>query len=968
LDTLRQVVGVQEDVDAVFAILERLGEDVEPVVRAELMEQIPHIAMYSQEVPEYLVQVVPLHLLPLVVKFLTDKNNQVRKTSQAALLVLLEQGLVDKADVEEQVCPVIIKFTEADSLDDYRTEAVALLSKMAPMIGREMSERLFLERFAALCVDPLFHVRKVCAANFGDFSGVVGPESTEKILLPKFFYLCGDGVWGVRKACADVFMPVSCVCSPTVRQAELSPLFINLLRDQSRWVRMAAFQALGPFISTFADPLITALLHNENGEIIITDPDQLKIRLNLLEQSRLQAKTAGSPESQSTNAALQNSVNNNTNEDEANTANNNVVVMDEREEDEWSSQLVATSSPNKSVEERRAGLYFSAGRPDNADFSEFMYWREPVADLVDIDLDAEMTDVQQDVSAQLETVRQDLARLDVESSTDTLLEAPAPQEHQTETAEQEIVKDNTTEKTEFKEVNKMEEEEDKETKELSAVEQENSSSEKESSSSEKESSSSEQESSSIDQESSSSEKETSSKEHESSSNQQESSSSSNETSSSGEGTEGSSSNDGGSQESSSIEMFRGSGVEKEISDNISTFDPQNRWGSYSSLHSSRSSLDSRAADAHPPDPALPKGPPETDQAIVPQLLIDHYVSMIDPSRAQTVDNDIARHCAFSLPAVALTLGRSNWPLLLETYQTLANDMQWKVRRTLASSIHELGVILGEEVASKDLVPIFNGFIKDLDEVRIGMLKHLAEFLRLLQEKERREYLPKLEEFLKMDNERNWRFRLELADQLGLLVNLFPAEDVKAFLAPIALSLVQDRVAAVRCAATLVVSNMIQTHHSSLNTYLIAELVDKLANSSHWSRRQTFGVLCGELVKSIPYTAFSQDLLPHLLELAFDLVPNVRLSVARVLGRELPDEYYEDERLPCRDQIVSTLNQLASDRDTDVREAAASGLRVEARAPPKEESVEAVAPTVVVESEDKEGDEDEVPSWAQIASK
>ena len=58
---------------------------------------------------------------------------------------------------------------------------------MAPMIGREMSERLFLERFAALCVDPLFHVRKVCAANFGDFSGVVGPESTEKILVSLFY-------------------------------------------------------------------------------------------------------------------------------------------------------------------------------------------------------------------------------------------------------------------------------------------------------------------------------------------------------------------------------------------------------------------------------------------------------------------------------------------------------------------------------------------------------------------------------------------------------------------------------------------------------------------------------------------------------------------------------------------------------------------------------------------------------------
>ena len=65
-----------------------------------------------------------------------------------------------------------------------------------------------MSRFATLCTDPLFHVRKVCAANFGDFSGVVGAEATEKVLLPKFFYLCEDGVWGVRKACADVFMPV----------------------------------------------------------------------------------------------------------------------------------------------------------------------------------------------------------------------------------------------------------------------------------------------------------------------------------------------------------------------------------------------------------------------------------------------------------------------------------------------------------------------------------------------------------------------------------------------------------------------------------------------------------------------------------------------------------------------------------------------------------------------------------------
>lgn len=61
---------------------------------------------------------------------------------------------------------------------------------------------------------------------------------------------------------------------------------------------------------------------------------------------------------------------------------------------------------------------------------------------------------------------------------------------------------------------------------------------------------------------------------------------------------------------------------------------------------------------------------------------------------------------------------------------LLSCLQWKVRRTLAFSIHELAVILGDQLTAADLVPIFNGFLKDLDEVRIGVLKHLYDFLKV----------------------------------------------------------------------------------------------------------------------------------------------------------------------------------------------------------------------------------------------
>ena len=362
-----------------------------------------------------------------------------------------------------------------------------------------------------------------------------------------------------------------------------------------------------------------------------------------------------------------------------------------------------------------------------------------------------------------------------------------------------------------------------------------------------------------------------------------------------------------------MELFRPGTVQ--TSANISTFDPFDTTTTFrggasadterNNVFGSVDSSSSNSNNLNPPDPALPKGPPATLQSIVPQLLVDHYVSMIDPSRAQTVDNEIARHCAFSLPAVALTLGRSNWPLLKDTYEALASDMQWKVRRTLASSIHELGIILGEEAAGQDLIPIFNGFLKDLDEVRIGLLKHLADFLKLLKHSDRKEYLPRLSEFLKMDNERNWRFREELANQIGHLVMLFSPDEVKEHLSPIALVLLKDKVSSVRQSSVNVHTNILKyllhgpppgsrgsspipeysaEDGASLARILLAELVEELARVERWTYRQTYALLCHHIFSSSAMSndQFATEILHNLLDLAWDEVPNVRIVVARAL--------------------------------------------------------------------------------------
>jgi serine/threonine-protein phosphatase 4 regulatory subunit 1 len=78
-------------------------------------------------------------------------------------------------------------------------------------------------------------------------------------------------------------------------------------------------------------------------------------------------------------------------------------------------------------------------------------------------------------------------------------------------------------------------------------------------------------------------------------------------------------------------------------------------------------------------------------------------------------------------------------------------------------------------------------------------------LQLLRPPDRNLYLPRLSEFLLTDNQWNWRFREELANQLLATVNLFTPEDTRKHLTPIAIALLLDKVAAVRQVALCLVS-------------------------------------------------------------------------------------------------------------------------------------------------------------------
>ncbi|XP_074868188.1 serine/threonine-protein phosphatase 4 regulatory subunit 1-like isoform X5 [Carettochelys insculpta] len=809
LDVFRDFSSNEEDFLTVMEIVVRLSEDAEPTVRTELMEQIPPIAVFLQENRPNFPKAFSDYLMPILVRYLTDPNNQVRKASQEALLILLEQDLIAQNDIENKVCPILLDLSAPDSDDEYKVEAVN---------------------------------------------------------IPKFFELCSDSVWGMRKACAECFMAVSYTTSPEVRRSKLSPLFISLISDPCRWVRQAAFQSLGPFISTFANPSSAGLYIREDGTLSIRASAQNMIssscqtsnianvapaNLNLVSSSSeqpLEIKPESLTEGMSAEAnplicaespkteLLKESLNS--------------CASPEGDLTRLSQSDITTACIIKGIKDchvsdcQRVNSRFQSAEDV---FNNFLYWRLPLPDISqDLELFQSQTEKHEEGCSVLNSLRSNcVASSEIKKVLESL------QEHMDDPDVQAQVQvlSAALRAAQFESINDYaakhaDESSGKVQNELSTFETSHTIVEKKTLSS-----SSFQE-------------------------------------------------DVSNQSTTSILK--------------STESEEQYNGTFEFLKKERHN-----------------NPPTEDnksklQDIIPQPLLDQYLSMTDPARAQTVDTEIAKHCAYSLPGVALTLGRQNWHCLKDTYETLAADVQWKVRRTLAFSIHELAVILGDQLTAADLVPIFNGFLKDLDEVRIGVLKHLYDFLKLLHADKRREYLYQLQEFVVTDNSRNWRFRYELAEQLILVLELYNPSDVYDYLRHIALTLCSDKVSEVRWISFKLVVAILQKFYANnanaLGLNFINELVARFRHCSKWIGRQAFAFICQAVVEEecMPIDHFVEHLLPSLLSLASDPVPNVRVLLAKALRQTLLEKaYFKSVGNPHLEAVEETVLALQSDRDQDV---------------------------------------------------
>ena len=123
----------------------------------------------------------------------------------------------------------------------------------------------------------------------------------------------------------------------------------------------------------------------------------------------------------------------------------------------------------------------------------------------------------------------------------------------------------------------------------------------------------------------------------------------------------------------------------------------------------------------------------------------------------STDNDILYACAYNFPAVFDALGKNRWHSLLPIYSKLLKVQDKRVKKTIASSLHEISKILGDKGTQQNLFAILDKFLKDpADEVKVEAIRHLSDILRVIDQ-ERREQLVDIFMVLQKD-QKKWRIR------------------------------------------------------------------------------------------------------------------------------------------------------------------------------------------------------------------
>jgi len=260
--------------------------------------------------------------------------------------------------------------------------------------------------------------------------------------------------------------------------------------------------------------------------------------------------------------------------------------------------------------------------------------------------------------------------------------------------------------------------------------------------------------------------------------------------------------------------------------------------------------------------------------------------------------------------------------ILPITKQLATDSSEHVRAALAAVVMTLAPMLGKERTIDTLLDIFLRLLKDeVPEVRLNVISKLDAVNRVIGiELLSQSLLPAIVE---LAEDRQWRVRMAIIEYVPLLSAQLGVEFFNEKLSQLSMTWLGDSVYSVREAAIGNLTKLIKLFGTEWAQSTIIPKVLNLHSHANYLFRLTCLFAISSFTEVTASAAIESAILPIVIKMSADPVPNIRFNVAKTLQAICA----KIDRQVVLDRVKPALQALLDDQDRDVKFYAGQALQL-----------------------------------------
>ncbi|KAI9314503.1 armadillo-type protein [Dichotomocladium elegans] len=256
--------------------------------------------------------------------------------------------------------------------------------------------------------------------------------------------------------------------------------------------------------------------------------------------------------------------------------------------------------------------------------------------------------------------------------------------------------------------------------------------------------------------------------------------------------------------------------------------------------------------------------------------------------------------------------------LLPCVKNLVADENQHSRAALAKEVSGLALIVGQEPTMEYLLPTFlQQLTDDFPDVRLNIISSLDEINKAIGvERLSQALLPAIHE---LSEDKQWRIRLAIIEHIPLLAKQFGPQFFEEKLLDLCMGWLRDKVFSIREAATANLQRLTHVFGAAWAQEAIIPKIQKMAVDDNYLHRMIVIFALTIMAEALPIDTVRDSVMPTVIEMSNDPIPNIRFNVAKSLETMIP--LFKQNKATAT--LVSslarpTLEKLSGDTDGDVR--------------------------------------------------